>query len=149
MTQETLRLMKKLVEKWHLHPVFVQFTRKVCDAAGAHTRVDEAKAIHAWIRSAVSYRHDPVGAEWVQDPFETAFKTKAGDCDDMAVLTGTMLQSIGHPCRMCAVWWQGRDQFSHAVCMDDLINSVVDPVSPVFSPWPPLGKTVRAIMEAP
>lgn len=149
MTQETLRLMRDLVQKWHLHPVFVRLARMVCGAAGARNKEQESAAVHAWIRRAVTYRRDPVGAEWVQDPFETAFKGRVGDCDDMAVLAGTMLQAIGHPCRMAAVWWRDRESFSHAVCLDDATGMVVDPVAPQFQPWPPVGREVRAIMEAP
>ena len=149
MTQETLRLMTRLVEKWHLHPVFVRLARMVCGASGARNAEAEAKAIHAWIRKAVTYRHDPIGAEWVQDPFETAFKGRVGDCDDMAVLAGTMLQAIGHPCRMAAVQWADREMFSHAVCIDDRIGAVVDPVAPSMAPWPPAGKRLGALMEAP
>lgn len=149
MTQETLRLMANLVQKWHLHPVFVRLARMVCGKAGARTREQEAEAIHGWILKAVTYRRDPVGAEWVQDPFETAFVSRAGDCDDMAVVAGTMLQALGHPCRMMAVWWTDRDSFSHAVCMDDAVGCVVDPVADNFKPWPPAGRVVRAMMEAP
>jgi len=144
-TRQTLELGQDLADRWAIHPLMVAVTREI--VKGVTDPVGEARAIWSWIRSNVAYRHDPVGAEWVQDPFETAFKTKAGDCDDMATLAAAMLQSIGHPSRVAAVRWVGRDDFSHAVATDDRIGAVVDPVSPVFE-WPPAGREVLSMMYA-
>lgn len=148
-TKETLGLMRDLVAKWSKHPLFVQSARKIAAAAGARNRAQEAAAIHGWIRGNVAYRKDPVGTQWIQDPFETAFKSKSGNCANMAVLAGTMLQALGHPCRMMGVWWEDRTFPSHAVCMDDEVGAVVDPVAPQFQPWPPYGRRVHALMEEP
>lgn len=148
-TPETLNLMRNLMDKWSRHPFFVQFARKVADQAGARTREGEAAAVHGWIHRAVTYRKDPVGTQWIQDPYETAVKSRAGNCANMATLAGTMLQALGHPCRMVGVWWEDRPAPSHAVCVDDEVGAIVDPVSPRFRPWPPFRRGVRALVEAP
>lgn len=146
-TQATLRLMQDLIDAWSKHPTFVQLARQVAEMAKAHTPKDEAWAVWAWVRSHVSYRSDPVGTQWVQDPWETAVKSKAGNCANMAVVAGTMLQALGHPVKATAVQWTDRDTFTHAVVVDQKISAVVDPVSPTFD-WPPAGRQVRTLMGA-
>jgi hypothetical protein len=146
-TQATLSLMGSLIDKWGKHPFFVQLARTVAQKANAKTPEDESWAVWAWIRANVQYRSDPVGTQWVQDPYETAVKSKSGNCANMAVLAGTMLQALGHPAIPTAVWWTDRDDWTHAVVMDEKTNQVVDPVSPTFA-WPPFGKKVKALMGA-
>lgn len=146
-TQDTLRLMQRLIDQWAKHPFMVQVSREICANAGARTPLEEARAIWQWVKARVAYRLDPVGAEWVQDPFETIANSAAGDCDDMAVACATLLQAIGHPCKAAAVWWENRDEFTHAVCWDQM-TGIVDAVADSFE-WPPEGVRVRAVMEAP
>lgn len=142
---ETLALMRGLIEKWSLHPALVALTRRV--VRGAKSPEQEARAVYSWLRDRVVYRRDPVGAEWVQDPIETIFRQRAGDCDDFAVCAGSMLQAIGHPCVIQAVRWQGKTAPSHVVIFDQAANQVVDPVSPSFD-WPPAGFKVASVVEA-
>jgi transglutaminase-like putative cysteine protease len=146
-TQETLRLMQDLIDTWGKHPAFVQLARQVADLAKAKNPVDEAWAVWAWVRSNVTYRSDPVGTQWVQDPWETAVKSRAGNCANMAIVAGTMLQALGHPVKATAVRWTDRETFTHAVVVDQKISAVVDPVSPTFA-WPPAGRQVLTLMGA-
>jgi len=146
--QGTLTLMQNLVEDWSVHPFMIQLARAIVSKAGAKTPQEETKAICSWTRRMIDYRRDPVGAEWVQDPLETIINAKAGDCDDLSVVCGTLLQALGHPCMMVSVQWIGRDTFTHAVCLDKLTEKVVDAVSPIFDPWPPPGYQVQNMMEA-
>lgn len=147
-TQATLKLMQSYIERWSMNLFMVQLARAICSKAAAKTPADECAAIHAWVNTFIEYRRDPVGSEWVQDPFETAVNSRAGDCDDMAVLCGSLLGALGHPCRAAAVKWTGRESFSHAVAVDKSTDLIVDAVSPVLAPWPVSGLTVAAIMEA-
>jgi len=146
--QGTLTLMQNLVDAWSVHPFMVQLARAIVSKAGAKNPVDETKAIWSWTRRMIDYRRDPVGAEWVQDPLETVINAKAGDCDDLSVVCGSLLQALGHPCAMTSIQWVGRDTFSHAVCVDKLAGKVVDAVAPAFEPWPPAGYQVANSMEA-
>lgn len=146
-TQETLRLMQSLIDAWSKHPTFVQLSRQVAGIAKATSPENEAWAVWAWIRANVTYRADPVGTQWVQDPWETAVKSKAGNCANMAVLAGTMLQALGHPVQATAVQWTDRETFTHAVVYDQKTRRVVDPVSPTFD-WPPAGREVLHTMGA-
>lgn len=146
-TQETLRLMQRHIDDWSKHPAFVQLSRRVASLAKARTPEDEAWSVWAWIRSTVTYRADPVGTQWIQDPWETAVKSRAGNCANMATLAGTMLQALGHPAMATAVHWEDRNDWTHAVVKDLKINRVIDPVSPSFD-WPPQGRQVKALMGA-
>ena len=142
---ETLALMRRLIEEWSIHPAFVMLARRI--VAHATGPEHEARAIYEWVRARVQYRRDPVGAEWVQDPMETLWRSRAGDCDDMAVAAGALLQAIGHPVQIQAIRWEGRKAPSHVVVFDQAANLVVDPVSPSF-PWPPAGFKVAATVSA-
>lgn len=146
-TQASLELMQDLIDQWSKHPFFVRLARQISDRAGARNFADETKAVWAWIRANVAYRADPVDTQWIQDPVETAVTSKAGNCANMTVLAGTLLQALGHPCRATAVKWTDRDTFTHAVCVDNRVGVVCDPVSPTFE-WPPVSKQVDAMMEA-
>jgi transglutaminase-like putative cysteine protease len=148
-TQKTLKVAQGLVDAWAVHPFIVQLARAVVDHAGALTPLDESRAVWAFVRRIVTYRLDPVGAEWVQDPMETLINSHAGDCDDMAVAAGTLLQAIGHPCRIAAVEWAGRGVWSHCVALDKMTGKTIDAVSPVFEPWPANSRMrVASILEA-
>lgn len=146
-TQASLSVMQDLIDRWSKHPLFVRLSREIAAAAGAKNYFEECKAIWAWIRSTVQYRADPVDTQWIQDPFETAITSKAGNCANMTVVAGTLLQALGHPCKATAVKWSDRDTFTHAVCVDNRVGAVCDPVSPTFE-WPPYGRSVDAMMGA-
>lgn len=53
------------------------------------------KAIHNWVRDQIRYVKDPVGQETLSYPEETAFNSKAGDCDDKTILEIAVLGSVG------------------------------------------------------
>jgi len=141
----TLDLMQGLAEKWHKKPFFVDLARRIVKRSKGLPA--EAAAVRDWIAEHVDYRRDPIGAEWVQDPFETIVKQGAGDCDDLATVAMTLLMALGHECEAVAVQWAGRTLPSHAVCMDHSAGGIVDPCSPDSS-WPPKGKTVEHLQGA-
>ena len=66
----------------------------------SHHFVDEALAIGDYVRSRVRYVRDPDGIEYLQDPIDMVkhiqSNTAQGDCDDMSLLTATLLLAIGH-----------------------------------------------------
>ena len=62
--------------------------------------VDEALAIGDYVKRKVRYVRDPENIEYVQDPLDLVKQiqngTAQGDCDDMALLTASLLLTIGH-----------------------------------------------------
>ena len=69
----------------------------------------EISAIHAWVIRHIRYTKDVLGEETVRDA-EAVLRTRQGDCDCHAVLTGSLLRSIGIP---VMIWLSGTDHPSH------------------------------------
>jgi transglutaminase-like putative cysteine protease len=66
----------------------------------------EAEAVQNWVRDNVRYTQDIYDVETVKTPL-VLIQSRFGDCDDMALLAGTLLQTIGHPVRYVAVGEDG------------------------------------------
>jgi hypothetical protein len=59
----------------------------------------EIKALFEWVQHHVRYTKDPFRVE-VLHTAPRMLALRAGDCDDMTILLGAMLESIGHPVRL-------------------------------------------------
>ncbi|MGH8603956.1 MAG: transglutaminase-like domain-containing protein [Gammaproteobacteria bacterium] len=59
----------------------------------------EIKALFEWVQQNVRYTKDTFRVEVLHSP-RRMLQLRAGDCDDMAILLGAMLESIGHPVRL-------------------------------------------------
>jgi hypothetical protein len=62
----------------------------------------EIKALFEWVQRNIRYTRDPFRVELLHSP-RRMLELRAGDCDDMTILLGAMLQSIGHPVRVVVV----------------------------------------------
>lgn len=109
----------------------------------------EAEAIQNWVRDNIRYTQDVYDVETVKPPLATAF-SHSGDCDDMALLAGTLLQSIGHPVRYVAVGTETPGVFEH-VYVETKIGprwigvETTEDVSLGWTPQPQLSRMVRNI----
>lgn len=69
-----------------------------------------AKAIYDWIVKEVHYVRDQHGIERIQTP-DATLRLLTGDCDDMVIMAGALLESLGVPTRIKLL---GKDrQFTH------------------------------------
>lgn len=59
----------------------------------------EIEALFEWVRANVRYTRDPFRVETLHSA-RRMLELRAGDCDDMTILLGAMLESIGHPIRL-------------------------------------------------
>lgn len=59
----------------------------------------EIKALYEWVQQNVRYTKDPFRVE-VLHSARRMLQLRAGDCDDMTILLGAMLEAIGHPVRI-------------------------------------------------
>ena len=59
----------------------------------------EIKALFEWVQQHIRYTKDTVQVE-VLHSAKRMLELRAGDCDDMAILLGAMLEAIGHPVRL-------------------------------------------------
>lgn len=106
------------------------------------------EAIHNWVRDTIRYVKDPVSQETLSYPEETAFNSKAGDCDDMTILEMALLGSIGirsYPVVIGLV----PNHYSH-VYLNVMVPTgkgahagEVIPADPIMREWP-LGKEAPA-----
>lgn len=85
--------------------------------------VDEALAIGDYVKQKVRYVRDPDGIEFLQDPVDMVKNirdgTAQGDCDDMSLLTATLLLSIGHQPFFRAVrYQQALGNYNHIYVVD-------------------------------
>jgi len=62
----------------------------------------EVEAVWDWVRNNIRFVRDIRGIETVATPART-LELGQGDCDDMAVLVSSLLESISHPTRFIAV----------------------------------------------
>jgi transglutaminase-like putative cysteine protease len=81
--------------------------------AGRGTRFEQVRNLYAHIKAHVAYLPDPLGVEMTKTPSvmlreiaERGGQT-AGDCDDQASLSYTLLKSIGIPAKLRVVWFDG------------------------------------------
>ncbi|MEM4755958.1 MAG: transglutaminase-like domain-containing protein [Candidatus Woesearchaeota archaeon] len=58
-----------------------------------------AKALYAFVQQHISYIKDPVLFDFIKTPQETLI-SKAGDCDDQAILLASLMQSVGIPTQL-------------------------------------------------
>ena len=72
----------------------------------------EQKALFNLVRANVRYVKDPLNA----DAFSAAGRvlaTGAGDCDDLSIVLGSLLQAVGHEVRLVVVQTKDKPSWSH------------------------------------
>ena len=142
----TLALSTMMMDSWGVELNIISLARFI--VSGCKGTLDEAETVRAWVRREIEYRNDPFGHELIQDPIVT-LEQRAGDCDDMTILSGCLLRAIGHDCQACAVTWEGQESPTHAVLYDHEAEVVVDPVSSVHvQDWPPHPYIVKSLQGA-
>ena len=74
----------------------------------------EIKALFDWVQQQIRYTKDTFQVE-VLHSARRMLELRAGDCDDMAILLGAMLEAIGHPVRLVIIGPDPlrRDLFTH------------------------------------
>lgn len=109
--------------------------------------VEQVRRIQSWVQNNIRYVRDPTTVELVQTPQKT-LEYKAGDCDDQAVLTAALLDSLGHPAQFVAVGLNG-EPLSH-VMVQTLIGDKwygVETIEPHPLGWMPAGITSHYILK--
>lgn len=74
----------------------------------------EIETLFEWVKNNVRYTRDIHRVELLHTP-RRMLELRAGDCDDMTILLGSMLKSIGHPVRLALVGFNPKKKklFSH------------------------------------
>jgi hypothetical protein len=102
--------------------------------------IGEINALFRWVQRHVRYTKDPFHVE-VLHTARRMLELRAGDCDDMTILLGALVKSVGHPVRIVLTGPDARrpDLFSHiyleAQCQGDWIP--LDATMPFAMGWSP------------
>ena len=107
--------------------------------------VSEVRAIHQFVRDDIRYVKDINGTETLTMP-NKLLVTRQGDCDDKAMLTAALLETIGHPARFVAI---GRSpgEFEHVLVETKIAAKwiPVETTEPVPVGWYPQGFPYRLV----
>ena len=102
--------------------------------------IGEIDTLFRWVQRHVRYTKDPFHIEVLHTP-RRMLQLRAGDCDDMTILLGALVKSVGHPVRIVLTGPNARrpDLFSHiyleAQCQGDWIP--LDATMPFAMGWAP------------
>jgi hypothetical protein len=74
----------------------------------------EIKALFEWVQQHIRYTRDPFRVEVLHSP-RRMLQLRAGDCDDMAIVLGAMLEAVGHSVRLVLTGTDPHapDRFTH------------------------------------
>lgn len=97
-TDATVRIMRKMIEAGKRDQAVRQLAERILRLYHVpnYQYVSELAALHDWVRRNVRYTKDPHEVEYIQTP-RRLLQTRMGDCDDMAVLLGSLAEVVGHP----------------------------------------------------
>ena len=121
---ETVAVMRRLIHSARKDPVVLQLVREVCAGLEPGDYNSEILAIYNWVDSHVRYVQDPHGVELLIAPQRLIAMAKqsegqglkaSGDCDDIAMLTASMLMAIGNECRLIVCGFEPNNP-THVFC---------------------------------
>lgn len=98
--KKTVSIIKRVIRNYSKKPLWRSLAVKITNGARQRDFRAEAEKIFNFVRDRIRFVKDIEGVETVQTPDVTLFDLKAGDCDDFAVLLGTLLTAIGHKIRL-------------------------------------------------
>lgn len=110
---DTLRLMNKLKEIYK--PNFIVRYVAMSVIGTIKEKDKRAEAIWAYVHEKVRFIDDPVGQEYLQAPVLTLILER-GDCDDQALVSAVLCESIGIPTRFVVIAFNGAKNFNHIFC---------------------------------
>lgn len=136
----TVDHMRHIIDISSKNPQVREWARNILDGVRVNNKKGEATAIHDFVRDNVRYTRDPYGWEYVQTPpvllegirqyLQGQGARPIGDCDDMTVLTLSLLRSVGFPVVIKTVGYG--PMYSHVYGMVNVAGNwlVTDTVRP-------------------
>jgi hypothetical protein len=116
---ERVKHLVPLIQSGRAHPsiraLSVQAVSKKCSGRFCLEERDypgEVRAVFDFVRQNVRYVKDGIHADQFHHPVRT-LQFGGGDCDDMTVLLGSMLQAIGYPVKMRVIQTVGAPDWNH------------------------------------
>lgn len=94
--------MVRLTREYRTSLLLRNLAEQIVAAVPGKSYFGEAAAVQNWVRNNIRYTGDIAEVETLKTP-EELFISRFGDCDDMSLFAGTLLQTLGHPVRYVAV----------------------------------------------
>ena len=112
--EQTINEMRSLVDEALRDSSIIRLATDIVRRVPAFDDYAEANALYEWVRGNIRFTKDPVNKEKLYPPAEL-LKVRAGDCDDISMLLGTLLMAVGYPARLMTVAASpgSPQQFSH------------------------------------
>lgn len=130
LTSDTIRKMYQLIDQGKTDTKFQELVYDVTKGTRNKDYRGEINKIFNWAKRTIRYTRDPYGVELVQDVWAT-IKRERGDCDDLSILLGAAVETMGAPVRITTVSTRA-----------DLEPVHVYPEAFVSGRWLPLDATV-------
>ena len=114
----TVVKMKSIIQQSSKNPYVREWVGRIVGRVEVNDKQGEASAIFNFVRDHVRYTRDPYGFEYIQTP-PTLLESiqqgdrPSGDCDDMTVLSLSLLKSIGFNVAIKVVSFRESKKFGH------------------------------------
>ena len=115
-TYESVEVIKKLIDEGKKDLVIRTLAEKITQYIPPKDYKREVKAIYNFVVRRLRYTKDIHRVETVHRARDLLRRhKKAADCDDFVILTGALLQSIGHPVRIVIIGnnYKDKEDYSH------------------------------------
>ena len=115
---KTVDKMKDIIIQSSKNPYIREWAANIVGRVEVNNKQAEASAIFHFVRDRVRYTKDPLGFEYIQTPVVLLQGIQqgdkpAGDCDDMTVLSLSLLKSIGFNVAIKIVSFKENEKFGH------------------------------------
>lgn len=116
----TATKMKDIINSSAKNPYIRRWAEKIIRDKNvkAYDWLGEIKAIHNWVRDNTRYTHDPKGIEYLQTPpvvLQLVDRNEVPflDCDDMSMLSLSLLKSVGYDVALKITSYNNSKAFQH------------------------------------
>lgn len=114
----TIDKVRSIINASYVNPYVRRFAEKIIENVPVNDKMGEISAIHQFVSQRVRYTKDPHGMEYLQTPptlltMIERGERPAGDCDDMTMLSLSLLKSIGFPVAVKVTSYSPDGRFAH------------------------------------
>jgi Transglutaminase-like superfamily len=123
----TVTKMKGIINNSSRNPYVREWAGHIVSGVEVNDKPGEAEAIYNFVRDNARYTKDPLGFEYIQTPptllesigqyLNRKGNRPIADCDDMTVLSLSLLKSIGFPVAIKVVSFKQDGKFGHVYGM--------------------------------
>ncbi|MBN1997071.1 transglutaminase domain-containing protein [candidate division KSB1 bacterium] len=91
---------RSLIEEGKSNPFIRTVTAQIIGDGRDYNYMKHLERLYLWIKNNIRYIYDIQALETFQSAHLTLFTIKAGDCDDLTILSAAMLESCGFPTKL-------------------------------------------------